>query len=121
MRFQKRRAQVFTLIAFGCLLAWPNGARAQQTCSSQTVEDGCLQEAATEAGINHLVCTANDVKVTKITSTTTQTCTPGQEVTFTGTLTVESNASGRYDIGAYIASDGGDALTGSCSISTVPC
>src|SRR5437764_484527 len=107
MRFQKRRAEVFTLIAFGCLLAWPNGARAQQTCSSQTVSDGCIQDRwEATGGHGDLNCTAGDIRLTQITSTVSQTCTPGQSVTFAGTLTVDSNASGRYDIGAYIAEDG---------------
>jgi len=130
MRFQKRSAELFTLIAFGCLLAWPSGARAQ-TCSSETVSDGCIQDRWIAAGGQggDLECTANDISITKITSAVLQTCTPDDQITFTGTLTVNSNATGRYDVGAYIAEDGQPltvsgphkTLNGSCSVTTVPC
>jgi len=107
-------------LVLGGLLVAPIDARAQD-CSPIPVIDECAQDAAIEAGsANKLNCTANDVKVTKITSSTPQSCTIGEQITFTGTLTVAANASGRYDIGAYIANDGGNALTGSCNISTVP-
>jgi hypothetical protein len=102
------------------LLAAPIDARAQ-TCPD-TVFDECIQDAATEAGIGKLQCTANDVKVTQITSNTAGTCTKGDMVTFMGSLSVQANASGRYDIGAYIPQfPNTNPLTGSCSISTVPC
>src|ERR1051325_1228894 len=107
------------LVMCGLLVA-PIDARAQ-TCPA-TVVDECIQDAATEAGIGKLQCTANDVKVTQITSNTAGTCTTGDMVTFMGSLSVQANASGRYDIGAYIPQfPNTNPLTGSCSINTVPC
>jgi uncharacterized repeat protein (TIGR01451 family) len=79
----------------------------------------CMQDLA---GFG-LGCTANDIQIAGITNVviTDDGCAfPGDSVTFDATLQVSLTAQARHDIGIYLATDGGDALTGSCFIETLP-
>lgn len=71
------------------------------------------------AGNNQgLVCAAKEVHLEDISAATRATCTPGTTVTVNLNATVIFNT-GRYDVGWYIALDGGDALRGQCAIKTL--
>ena len=88
---------------------------------------GANQCAASRAG-SSLNCTANDVSIASVTVTNgVVSCTAGQMVTLDLSLNVQSNASTRYDIGVFLASDGKDpsVLPGSggstsCNVSALP-
>jgi len=88
---------------------------------------GVNQCAASRAG-SSLNCTANDVSIASVTVTNgVVECTAGQMVTLNLSLNVQSNASTRYDIGVFLASDGKDpsVLPGSggstsCNVSALP-
>jgi len=88
---------------------------------------GATQCAAGRAG-SSLNCTANDVSIASVTVTNgVVECTAGQMVTLNLSLNVQSNASTRYDIGVFLASDGKDPsiLPGSggstsCNVSALP-
>lgn len=89
---------------------------------------GCMQTVYTNAGNNQtLNCTANDggLSSANIVAILDDGCQyPGDTVTFTATYQLQSTASERYDVGVYLATDGdsnGDgALTGVCTIGTLP-
>ena len=67
------------------------------------------------AGLGTLNCTANDVRVARyiIVSGPTM-CVPGDDITVTLQADLVAGASERYDIGLFVALDGGNALTGTC-------
>jgi hypothetical protein len=62
------------------------------------------------------VCTANDVKISQITLLSAgQSCNIGDVLTIDIAVQWSSTANGRYDVAAYIARDGGNALQGAYS------
>ena len=62
-----------------------------------------------------LVCTAKDVTLEYVEANERMTCNEGDQVTVSLTGAIHFNI-GRYDVGWYIAKDGGDALNGECYI-----
>jgi len=59
------------------------------------------------------VCTANDVLITNISPSVQEACTAvGDTATALFTLELQTNATTRYDIGLFVATDGGSAQTG---------
>lgn len=69
---------------------------------------------------SHVVCTANDeedyvVTVADVVSPCTETPDGYMAVVDLEFVIAEDNAHDRYDIGAWVAADGGDALTGDCN------
>jgi len=62
-----------------------------------------------------LTCTAKEVKLSHIEAGKRMTCEEGTMVIIDLKATVHFNT-GRYDVGWYIAKDGGDALNGDCYI-----
>ena len=62
-----------------------------------------------------LVCTAKEVTLSHLEAGERATCEEGSMVTVDLKATVHFNT-GRYDVGWYIAKDGGDALNGECYI-----
>ena len=62
-----------------------------------------------------LVCTAKEVTLSNLEAGERMTCTEGSTITVDLKATVHFNT-GRYDVGWYIAKDGGDALNGDCYI-----
>jgi hypothetical protein len=103
------------------LLAAPMTALAQQTDYDQL----CMADRAKASGGYNLNCSANDVRVAKADQVviTDDGCRyPGDTVSFTARMSVESTATERYDIGVYFATDGQPtALTGGkCTVSTLP-
>ncbi len=91
------------------------GPAAAQTCMEDVVE---LLDGTNAVPLN---CTANDVtqglyfRVAGPTS-----CVAGDEITVELRAEVVAGAKDRYDIGLYVAKDGGDALRGTCHQDYLP-
>jgi uncharacterized repeat protein (TIGR01451 family) len=110
-----RRCVFLASAAAGLLLALAIGVPS----APAAVLDQCMED---RAGFG-LTCTANDVEIASITNVHVldDGCTSQADtVTFDADIELLLNAQERYDIGIYIATDGGDALTGSCLIDIVP-
>tara|TARA_R110002110_G_scaffold413729_1_gene641653 strand:- start:146395 stop:147321 length:927 start_codon:yes stop_codon:yes gene_type:complete len=78
--------------------------------ASSQAQEACLNDVA---DFNNAVCTANDVRISRINVLGGPTeCSEGQMVTI-NTLQAEllGGAKKRYDIGMYLGTDGGDAKT----------
>jgi hypothetical protein len=65
-----------------------------------------------------LVCRAKEVMLTSIKAPSLHTCKLGEMVEVDLLATISMTGS-RYDLGWYIAQDGGDALTGNCTVNTL--
>ncbi len=75
----------------------------------QAAGQPCLRDAADFDQTT--ICTAADVQLTRLERIEgPETCTPGEEIEVKIAATLQSRSSGRYDIGFYIAEDGGNAL-----------
>jgi len=59
-------------------------------------------------------CTANDVRLGTFYNVEPVTCTPGSTVSLFLRAELLGGANERYDIGLFVASDGGDARSGTC-------
>ncbi len=96
--------------------AGPTGA----PVGGQTVQNSCIDELV-DGPIN---CTANDVSIANVTNIEVldDGCTsPSDTVTFRADWQVQSTATQRYNVGLWFATGGqSSALSGSCSISTLP-
>ena len=124
---------------------------AQPASAATSGADGCIQDVwAAHGNTQSLTCTANDVRIADVTNITVNsggsgtctsttgncTCTPAATpptncatnptqfgcVTFTADYRVVLGAQTRYDIGLYLATDGGGtdgALTGQCFDSVI--
>lgn len=89
------------------------------TAGGQTLNNQvCMQDAA---GLGTLNCTASDVSVVQTSSLVVNSpCHfPGDQATISFVAEFVTTTS-RYDIGAWVAQDGGNALTGTCSVSDFP-
>jgi hypothetical protein len=77
--------------------------------------DGCLQDKWADAGISAepLICTAEDAFLETVASDVPQGCVVGDLVSITIDASIMVGSS-VYDLGWYIATDGGDALEGTC-------
>ncbi len=83
-----------------------------------SIENGCLEDNTTHSGLS---CTSSDVQIASVVGVNViQGCaSPGAEAVFD--LTVELVARNqRYDVGIYMATDGGDARTGACLVEALP-
>src|SRR5262249_29356680 len=67
-------------------------------------------------------CTANDVRIASATLTDNPLpiCAPGQTIVVNVRWELVAGASERYDIGLYVAKDGGAARTGQCNLDYLP-
>ena len=75
----------------------------------QAASQPCLRDAADFDQTN--ICTAEDVELTLLELVEgPEACTPGEQIEVKIAATLQSRSSGRYDIGLYIADDGGNAL-----------
>lgn len=87
-----------------------------QTASAQpgvTWEAGAVCVADRYTGGGSPNCTANDVRITNITPALSDVCLfIGDTATAKFTLTITTTATTRYDIGMFIATQGGSALNG---------
>lgn len=78
---------------------------------------GCIQDVYTSAKrAGNLVCGKKNVYFEKVASLTRGTCVAGETIAvdLRGSLTLRT---GRYDLGWYVATDGGEALKGKCVMS----
>ncbi|HZR82167.1 MAG TPA: hypothetical protein VFD92_13815, partial [Candidatus Binatia bacterium] len=94
-------------------------AIAAGSAHAAAVLTGCAEDLA---GIG-LTCSANDVLLANVGNVTVldDGCAgPGDTVTFSATASVVLTTQQRYDVGIYIAADGGDALTGTCLVDILP-
>ena len=79
-------------------------------------EKDCLQTKYNDAGYpGELDCTSDETIVVSL-SSLPSTCIPGTMVNVTINAEIQVQGS-KYDVGWYTATDGGDALTGTCSVS----
>lgn len=69
-----------------------------------------------------LTCTANDVKLVQTSSVyVVKGCNaPGDQAIVSFVASFDLTAQDRADLGVWLAEDGGDALTGTCSVSNLP-
>lgn len=78
----------------------------------------CLDDVS---NFNKLNCTANDVVVAEYTVTNgITTCIPGTTIEINADARLVAQASLRYDVGFFVAEDGGNALTGTCHHDYLP-
>src|SRR5262249_29785756 len=88
------------------------GSLFAQTKQTFAAVANCLDDLSP---INDFNCTPDDVKVAKFNVISGPTsCTNGQNITVTLQAEEKSGAAKRYDVGLFVALDGGNALTGSC-------
>ncbi|MBN1640071.1 MAG: hypothetical protein JXA09_02455, partial [Anaerolineae bacterium] len=59
-------------------------------------------------------CTANDVNLAILLNNQPASCTPGEMVELDLTALLNATSAERWDIGMFVAEDGGDARTGAC-------
>jgi hypothetical protein len=116
-------SRIVQLYVIGVLLVM--GAHAR-TAEAQT----CMGDRYSQATGGHLTCTANDVRIARVTNITDPvtsqpitSCISGQRITFAADFEVDLNAQTRYDIGMYLATDGDSnsdgALTGDCAVGII--
>ncbi|HZR82024.1 MAG TPA: hypothetical protein VFD92_13085, partial [Candidatus Binatia bacterium] len=100
------RAAAAIFVAASLVVIGPPSARAG-------IVDGCMQDVA---GLGTLNCTAEDVTITSVhVLQVIDGCSGiGDTAQLQLSSDIEVNATTRYDVGFYLALDGGDALTGSC-------
>lgn len=65
-----------------------------------------------------LICRAKEVQLTSITTAERTSCKVGSKITLDLSANIEM-VSARYDLGWYIAQDGGDALSGTCAVNSL--
>ena len=95
-----------------------NGAN--ELYKSPTNSSSCLYDTwLTSPGVNFeagdLLCVTNEVFVETLSAQNASTCGIGETITLTLDATINIDSS-RNDLGWYIATDGGDALTGTCVV-----
>lgn len=82
---------------------------------SYVVPETCMQTNWEDAGNSQdLVCRAKEVYLTEVTTTRTS-CNLNSMIKLNLTATIHFNTA-RYDPAWYVATDGGDALVGQCSL-----
>jgi hypothetical protein len=87
-----------------------------------TIQDGCMNDLFNEFGQGGgLNCTANDIQLSLASLNIIDGCDyPGDTAEVDLGINVTLVGGPRHDIGIYLALDGGNALTGTCSISILP-
>jgi hypothetical protein len=105
---QASMARLLALLALMASMLAPQPALAQ---------DGTCLDDVTAI---HSVCEAGDVQISTVTNDEATTCMPGELVTLHLTVRLVAQAKQRYDIGLFVALDGGDAHTGSCHRDYLP-
>jgi hypothetical protein len=115
-----RRARVVAVIAgavvyLALCVSAPRAASAV-ACPGPNSDARCAAVPTPGQTPNKLNCTANDVALTDISVLhITKACSgPGDTATVDLQLLLSPNASTRYGIGIFLATDGGDAETGTC-------
>jgi len=65
-------------------------------------------------------CTANDVQISELRNSEDVSCEAGSNVELNLRARLVTSSDGRYDIGTFVALDGGDARTGTCQQDYLP-
>lgn len=99
------RLKLAPLALFALLVTWPLGM------PHALAQEGTCVDDVTGRTNN---CTASDVRLGTFYNTEPVTCSPGDSVTLRLRLEALAGAKERYDIGMFVAIDGGDARTGAC-------
>ncbi len=87
----------------------------QVPSSAQQTSNWCMGNNPINAG-KCTTCTANDVSISDLKLLSgPPSCTIGQQITISIRVKWLSTANGRYDVAAYLANDGGNAIVGSCN------
>ena len=97
-----------SIMAILGLIALASPLPALQSASAQ--EGSCIDDVT---GWTNL-CDAGDVWLASLESDVSTTCTPGEAITLNLTAGLLATSLERYDIGLFLALDGGTAATGSC-------
>lgn len=83
----------------------------------QTNSTDCLQDNWSAAGKDgDLVCATKDVFLEAISVKEPTSCTVDETITISIDGSIRMLKSQKFDVGLYIATDGGDALTGTCAV-----
>ncbi|HOI09847.1 MAG TPA: hypothetical protein PK313_05135, partial [Myxococcota bacterium] len=112
-----------------CLGGAPNGVvEAGEQCDDGNLanDDGCTYQCVTPPNciddvtgvVNN--CTANDVRISLVLNREDVACEMGSMVELDLTAVLVANASERWDIGTFIALDGGNARSGACRQGYLP-
>lgn len=82
------------------------------------VENSCLLNAYNEdvSSDAELVCTSTEVAIDSITAEETQSCILGEMITLTVDASIHIGPTSLFDLGWYVATDGGNALEGTCVV-----
>ncbi len=135
MKHQTKFSHLFTgllpilvcLVAVGGILVGAQPAAAQDNGPTETGEV-CMQKVfgAPVTNSNRLNCTANDIRLSRATSVSPDTCTSGTRFDLTATFETIVTANARYDAGFFFRIDGGtnargdgNNATGQCSLSAL--
>ncbi len=101
------RASIGKLLPLLALLA---AMLATQPAIAQEEQGNCLDDVTGRTN----VCRAGDVQLSTLMNIEDTTCMPGELVTLNLQVRLLATAAERYDIGMFLALDGGDARTGLC-------
>ncbi len=99
------RASLWMLLG---LLAHLAAVPASQIAGAQT--GTCIDDVTGRAN----VCSAGDVQLSLLVNDEAKTCVLGEPVTLHLMASLRATSAERYDIGMFLALDGGDAASGSC-------
>jgi len=102
--------QILLIVPIALFVAW--GLSFAQPAQAQT----CIDDVTERTN----VCTANDVHISLVLNETDVACEAGSTVDLSLTAVLEATASERWDIGMFVATDGGDARTGVCHQDFLP-
>ncbi len=111
MKRHMLRTSLWTLLALLALLAT---VPASQPAGAQG--GTCIDDLTGRTN----VCSANDVQLSYLLNEQQTSCMSGEPVTLNLTARLIGTSAERYDIGMFLALDGGDAATGSCHHNYLP-
>lgn len=111
MKDHMLRVSLMTLLGLLALLA--AGLAAQPAIAQ---ESGCIDDLTYRTN----VCAANDVEISTLYSIRAGSCFPGDTVTLDLIARLLATSDVRYDIGIFLALDGGRADTGTCHHDYLP-
>ena len=105
MKHHVLRASLWMLLGFFALLA---AVSASQPAGAQT--GTCIDDVTGRTN----VCSAGDVQLSLLANEEGTTCVVGEPITLRLMARLIATSAERYDIGMFLALDGGDAASGSC-------
>ena len=109
---------ILSTVLLAALMAFSGAAWADDMGNTDYLDGQACMDDIFPGNLN---CTANDVSITSIINATVidDGCAfAGDTVTFNADLVVGLTAASRWDVGLWLAEDGGSALTGQCTAAT---